>query len=100
MPTAKDFLAVGNYKQSTEVEEMQQKTSQQSEDPDLYISFSEFNKRRHMRGAAAARFEIYYTDGEMDLLWMTPADIRKNMKAFPHCIGDLTRGLACYGIVQ
>ena len=64
---------------------------------DLDIEFMDFNQRRHMRGAAAARFEILYSDGETELLWMTPTEIRKNMKAFPHCIGELTRGLACYG---
>ena len=58
--------------------------------------FMEFNNRRKMRGADAARFEVFYSDNESELLWMSKTDIRKNMKTFPHCVGELLRGLAAY----
>jgi len=46
---------------------------------DQHFKFIEYNHRRAMRGAAAARVEVD-TDGEW--LWMTPSDIWKNMKSF------------------
>ncbi|WP_315127029.1 hypothetical protein [Comamonas antarctica] len=52
--------------------------------------FIEFNDRRAMRGAPAARVEL-----EGEWLWMTPKDIRNNIKAH----GDhpeLQKALAAY----
>jgi len=41
--------------------------------------FEEFNPRRHMRGAEAARVTWVNDQGEEDTLWMSPADIRGNV---------------------
>ena len=41
--------------------------------------FEEFNPRRHMRGAEAARVTWVNDQGEEDTLWMSPADIRSNV---------------------
>lgn len=41
--------------------------------------FEEFNPRRHMRGAEAARVTWINDQGEEDTLWMSPADIRSNV---------------------
>lgn len=41
--------------------------------------FEEFNQRRHMRGAEAARVTWVNDQGEEDSLWMSPADIRGNI---------------------
>lgn len=41
--------------------------------------FEEFNQRRHMRGAEAARVTWVNDQGEEDSLWMSPADIRSNI---------------------
>lgn len=44
-----------------------------------YWRFIEFNPRRAIRGAEAARVEI---DPEGDWLWMSKQDIAKNMMRF------------------
>lgn len=44
-----------------------------------HFKFIEFNPRRAMRGADAARVEV---DTEGEWLWMNKSDIRKNMKQF------------------
>ena len=41
--------------------------------------FEEFNPRRHMRGAEAARVTWVNDQGEEDTLWMSHADIRSNV---------------------
>ena len=41
--------------------------------------FEEFNPRRHMRGAEAARVTWINDQGEEDTLWMSPADICGNV---------------------
>ena len=41
--------------------------------------FEEFNPRRHMRGAEAARVTWINDQDEEDTLWMSPADIRSNV---------------------
>lgn len=41
--------------------------------------FEEFNQRRHMRGAEAARVTWVNDQGKEDSLWMSPADIRGNI---------------------
>ena len=47
--------------------------------------FEEFNPRRHMRGAEAARVTWINDQGEEDTLWMSPADIRGNVQLHgPH----------------
>lgn len=58
-----------------------------------HFRFIEFNPRRALRGADAALVEVS-SDGEW--LWMSPKDIRANIKEF----GDnqeLQKALAAYG---
>lgn len=46
--------------------------------------FVEFNPRRALRGAEAARVAVI-EDGQEDWLWMSKRDISKNIKQFgPH----------------
>lgn len=46
--------------------------------------FIEFNPRRELRGAKAARVAVI-EDGEEDWLWMDKRDIKLNIKEFgPH----------------
>jgi len=59
--------------------------------PELQFKFIEFNERRAMRGAEAARVEV---DGEW--LWMSKSDIKKNIKAFGNH-PELQKALAAYG---
>jgi len=47
----------------------------------MEFRFDEFNPRRAMRGANAARVEIIDGD-ETTWLWMSKRDIAKNMMAF------------------
>ena len=54
--------------------DMAQAMTQQAQEPIVW-RFIEFNERRAMRGAPAARVEV---DG--DWLWMMPKDIRANIK--------------------
>lgn len=56
----------------------------------------EFNPRRATRGAEAARVEVTYSDGDVDILWMSPQDIRKNMREFGQQAG-LQKALEAYG---
>lgn len=45
----------------------------------------EFNTIRYGRGADAARVEVLQDDGDRDLLWMSPQDIKRNVMLFgPH----------------
>jgi hypothetical protein len=53
------------------------------------FNLSEFNMRRLERGAEAARMEVFWEDGGIELLWMSKRDIAKNIKAFgpdPHLL--------------
>jgi hypothetical protein len=57
-----------------------------------HFRFVEFNPRRAMRGAEAARVEV---DPDGEWLWMSPKDIKANIKEF----GDhteLQRALQAY----
>lgn len=47
----------------------------------MEFRFVEFNPRRAMRGADAARVEVIDGD-DTDWLWMSKRDIAKNMMAF------------------
>lgn len=47
----------------------------------VQFTLTEFNERRNMRGAAAARVEMTM-DGETEWLWMTRRDAKKNMREF------------------
>lgn len=58
--------------------------------------FIEFNPRRAFTGTEAARVEVTYTEGDIDELWMSPADIRKNIRAFGHQ-EELQKALDAYG---
>ena len=50
----------------------------------MEFRFIEFNPRRAMRGAEAARVAVI-EDGEEDWLWMSKKDINANIKQFgPH----------------
>jgi hypothetical protein len=42
----------------------------------------EFNTRRLQRGAEAARVEVFWEDGGIELLWMSKRDIDKNISKF------------------
>lgn len=48
----------------------------------IEFRFEEYNPRRAMRGADAARVSVIYDNGEEDLLWMSRSDIKKNMKLY------------------
>ena len=54
---------------------------QPKEEPTIEFKFIEFNRRRAMRGAQAARVEIIDGEDIFDL-WMSPSDINKNIKEF------------------
>jgi hypothetical protein len=58
--------------------------------------FVEFNPRRASRGAEAARVEVTYDEGDVDFLWMSPTDIRRNMHQFGNQEG-LKQALKAYG---
>jgi len=60
-----------------------------------HFRFVEFNQRRAMRGVEAARVEVIYSDGEETLIWMSKADISKNMMAFGRC-QELTKAFQAY----
>ena len=62
-------------------------------EPQPYFRFIEFNDRRAMRRADAARVEI---DPDGEWLWMNRSDLKKNIDKFgPH--PDLKKALAAYG---
>lgn len=42
----------------------------------------EFNTRRLQRGAEAARLEVFWEDGGIELLWMSKRDVAKNIERF------------------
>lgn len=46
---------------------------------DPQFTFLEFNQRRAMRGAPAARVQV---DADGGWLWMSASDIKKNVKEF------------------
>lgn len=57
--------------------------------------FVEFNPRRELRGAEAARVAVTYDDGTEDLLWMSKRDISKNMMTFGRC-DELNKAYQAY----
>ncbi len=64
----------------------------------IKITFNNFNDRRKMRGADAARFMVDEDDGEgEELLWMSKKDIKANIRQFPDQKSELEKGLAAYG---
>jgi hypothetical protein len=70
-----------------------------TEDPPLQFKFIEFNERRAMRGADAARVEVIDPtdpDGGPGWLWMNRRDIRNNIREH----GDnpeLQKAMKAYG---
>jgi hypothetical protein len=60
------------------------------------IDFDEYNERRAFRGAEAARFKVYYDDGEWESKWMSKRDIVKNIALFPEHCEELNKGLKAY----
>lgn len=60
---------------------------------EMHWRFIEFNPRRALRNAEAARVEIH-PDG--DWLWMSKKDIQKNIKEFGSH-PELQRALEAYG---
>lgn len=60
---------------------------------DQYFKFIEFNPRRAMRGAEAARVEV---DQDGEWLWMSKRDIKANMKDFG-AHPELQKALDAYG---
>ena len=61
------------------------------------FKFIEFNARRALRGADAARVEVTYSDGESEWLWMSKRDIARNMMAFGRC-DELVKANEAYGV--
>lgn len=61
----------------------------------MEFRFVEFNVRRAMRGADAARVAVIYGENDEDLLWMSKRDIAKNMMAFGRC-PELVKANAAY----
>ena len=55
----------------------------------------EFNPRRHARKAPAASVRVFEDGEPVDLLWMTPKDIRGNLANHPGDPG-LAAALAAY----
>ena len=60
------------------------------------FKFIEFNKRRQMRGAEAARVEIIYSEGDHEYLWMSAGDLQGNIRLFGK-LEALTEALRAYG---
>jgi hypothetical protein len=60
------------------------------------FKFVEFNKRRQMRGAEAARIEIIHSEGDHEELWMTAGDLQGNIRLFGEHEA-LTEALKAYG---
>lgn len=50
--------------------------------PEFTFRFVEFNPRRHMRGAPAARVAVSEDGSDEEWLWMTVRDIQLNIKEF------------------
>ncbi len=70
----------------------EQKPASSANEP-MHFRFIEFNPRRAVRGAEAARVEVS-TDGEW--LWMSKKDIKNNMRDFgKHA--ELQKALLAYG---
>lgn len=65
------------------------------DDLKVEFKFREFNKRRWMRGASAARFFVKDSDGGAGFLWMSRADIGRNMISFGRC-EELQKGISAY----
>ena len=59
------------------------------------FSLLRFNPRRSQRGAGAAEVECTWADGEMETLWMSEKDIRKNIREFGEQAG-LREALEAY----
>ncbi|WP_447956537.1 hypothetical protein [Vreelandella sp. EE7] len=59
------------------------------------FQFIEFNPRRKMRGAEAARVEVIHSEGDHEELWMSPRDLRANIKLYGQHEA-LTKALAAY----
>jgi hypothetical protein len=59
------------------------------------FSFYDYNPRRRARGAEAVRMEVFNPDGSSELLWMSEADVRRNIMAFGPDI-ELDKALAAY----
>lgn len=63
----------------------------------IEFKFIEFNERRAIRGAEAARVEVRYPDEpEADWLWMSRKDIKANMREHGDN-AELQKALAAYG---
>lgn len=61
----------------------------------MKFKFIEFNPRRAIRGADAARVEVTYDDGESEWLWMSKRDISANMMTYGRC-NELTKAYEAY----
>ncbi len=61
------------------------------------INLKRFNKRRASRGADAAEFEIQYSTGNSEIIWMSKIDIRRNIAMYPEHKNELEKGLNQYG---
>jgi hypothetical protein len=66
--------------------------------PTLTFQFIEFNKRRALRGADAARVDVQYSDDPEGggWLWMSRKDIKTNIRDHGDS-PELQKALAAYG---
>lgn len=48
----------------------------------LTFQLVEFNPRRHARGAEGASVAVFEDGEQIELLWMRPRDIRRNMRLY------------------
>lgn len=48
----------------------------------LTFELIEFNSRRLLRGATAARVAVFEDGEQTDVLWMTPKDLRANKREY------------------
>ena len=55
----------------------------------------DFNERRYRRGADAARVEVLEDGESAGWLWMSPKDLRANIREFGEC-EELRKALAEY----
>ena len=67
----------------------------QNEATSPQFKFIEFNQRRAIRGADAARVAVI-ENGQETWLWMSKLDISKNMMQFGRC-SELTKAFQAYG---
>ena len=54
-----------------------------------------YNPKRRFRGREAAEVQVTWPDGDIELLWMSEGDIKKNIREWGTCEG-LVSALEAY----